>query len=93
MENPTVTNKPKRGRPSYEVAWPASNFTVNDVYQTLDGKLSAVSVQLKVNKAVERGQLRRVGVRRKVMGRPTIVYCPTANLTAAGSPDPDFDKK
>tara|TARA_R110000744_G_scaffold69933_1_gene141736 strand:+ start:252 stop:533 length:282 start_codon:yes stop_codon:yes gene_type:complete len=93
MENPTVTNKPKRGRPSYEVAWPASNFTVNDVYQTLDGKLSAVSVQLKVNKAVEKGQLERVGVKRKVMGRPTIVYRTTATRDKTGNPDPHFNEK
>lgn len=72
----TENNTPvkRRGRPPYNVSWPEETFTAKDVYQTLDGKLSAVSVQLKINKAVKSGELQRVGLNRQSMGRPTVVY-------------------
>jgi predicted ArsR family transcriptional regulator len=74
MNNENNTPVKRRGRPPYNVAWPEETFTAKDVYQTLDGKLSAVSVQLKINKAVKNGELQRVGQKRQSMGRPTIVY-------------------
>ena len=72
----TENNTPvkRRGRPPYSVAWPEEPFTAKDVYQTLNGKLSAVSVQLKINKAVKNGELQRVGLNRQSMGRPTVAY-------------------
>lgn len=72
----TENNTPvkRRGRPPYDVAWPEETFTAKDVYKNLDGRLSAVSVQLKINKAVKNGELQRVGQKRQSMGRPTIVY-------------------
>jgi hypothetical protein len=72
IENNTPVKR--RGRPPYNVAWPEETFTAKDVYQTLDGELSAVSVQLKINKAVKNGELQKVGQKRQSMGRPTIVY-------------------
>ena len=71
-ENNTPTKR--RGRPPYNVQWPEEKFTAKDVYQTLDGKLSAVSVQLKINRAVKSGELERIGQKRQSMGRPTVVY-------------------
>jgi len=93
MNTESKTQPKRRGRPPYQVLWPESNFTAKDVYSVLEGKLSAVSVQLKINKAVEKGQLERVGVKRKVMGRPTIVYRATTTRDKSGNPDPHFDEK
>ena len=74
MNNQTTKQSKRRGRPPYPLQWPTEKFTAKQLYKFLDGKLSAVSVQLKINKAVEKGELKRVGLNRKSMGRPTIVY-------------------
>ena len=74
MNDQTTKQSKRRGRPPYAVEWPAEQFTAKQMHELLGGKLSAVSVQLKINKAVSKGELERVGVKRKSMGRPTIVY-------------------
>lgn len=67
----------KRGRPSMSINWPNEEFTPKQLRETLIGSnvnLSNVSVQLKINKAVEEGVLAKAGVSRTSIGRPTVVY-------------------
>tara|TARA_B100001123_G_C15341658_1_gene1035247 strand:+ start:7833 stop:8081 length:249 start_codon:yes stop_codon:yes gene_type:complete len=74
MNNTTNTPR-KKGRPSFSVNWPENTFSVREVYTSLEGKLSPVSVQLKVNKAVADGKLQKVGTsKQQKMGRPTVIY-------------------
>lgn len=60
----TNTQTKRRGRPSLNIEWPENDFTVKDVQTELDSrsvKLSHVSIQLKINRAVEQGSIQRVG--------------------------------
>ena len=68
------TKLKKRGRPLFNVTWPNGSFSTKDVHKALDGKLSNVSVQLKINKAVSEGTLQKVGTSRQSTGRPTSLY-------------------
>jgi len=72
--NTENTHSKKRGRPLFNIAWPEGSFSAKDVFKTLDGKLSNVSVQLKINKAVSQGELTKVGTVKQSTGRPTSIY-------------------
>lgn len=70
-----ITNiKKKRGRPPVSVSWPDGVFTVKDVVNSEQNKLSGVSVQLKINKAVKNGALKVVGQMKSPSGRPRVQY-------------------
>jgi|TARA_Y100000356_G_C11222760_1_gene270114 predicted transcriptional regulator len=73
----TQTTAKKRGRPSMQIKWPEEEFTPKQLRETLmdsNVNLSNVSVQLKINKAVEEGVLTKAGVSRTSIGRPTVIY-------------------
>ena len=73
----TQTTAKKRGRPSMQIKWPEEEFTPKQLQETLmdsNVNLSNVSVQLKINKAVEEGVLTKAGVSRTSIGRPTVIY-------------------
>jgi response regulator of citrate/malate metabolism len=73
----TQTTAKKRGRPSMQIKWPEEEFTPKQLRETLmdsNVNLSNVSVQLKINKAVQEGVLAKAGVSRTSIGRPTVVY-------------------
>ena len=73
----TQTTAKKRGRPSMQIKWPEEEFTPKQLRETLmdsNVNLSNVSVQLKINKAVEEGVLAKAGVSKTSIGRPTVVY-------------------
>ena len=77
VTNNTQTTAKKRGRPSMQIKWPEEEFTPKQLRETLmdsNVNLSNVSVQLKINKAVEEGVLTKAGVSRTSIGRPTVVY-------------------
>ena len=77
VTNNTQTTAKKRGRPSMQIKWPEEEFTPKQLRETLmdsNVNLSNVSVQLKINKAVEEGVLAKAGVSRTSIGRPTVVY-------------------
>lgn len=70
----TTTITPRRvGRPEKTVAWPSGDFTINDLK---DLGMSRVSLQLKVQKAVNKHELHVVGNDKGVkrMGRPSTIY-------------------
>ena len=69
-----VTAKPRRGRPSFELSWPETEFTAEEVYNALDKKLSRVSVHAKINRAMANGELKMVGKIKPRTGRPKMVY-------------------
>tara|TARA_Y100001938_G_scaffold9468_1_gene11712 strand:- start:2941 stop:3240 length:300 start_codon:yes stop_codon:yes gene_type:complete len=66
--------KPKRGRPTFEVTWPKTEFTAEEVYKSLENKLSRVSVHAKINRAISSGELVTVGKIKPKTGRPKMVY-------------------
>ena len=73
----TQTTAKKRGRSSMQIKWPEEEFTPKQLRETLmdsNVNLSNVSVQLKINKAVEEGVLTKAGVSRTSIGRPTVIY-------------------
>jgi predicted ArsR family transcriptional regulator len=70
----TESNKPKRGRPSVAVTWPTTEFTAEEVYNSLERKLSRVSIHAKINKAIKSGQLVTCGKIKPRTGRPKTVY-------------------
>jgi hypothetical protein len=71
----TITNtKKKRGRPPVSVSWPDGVFTVKDVMDSGQYKLSGVSIQLKINKAVRAGVLKVTWRKKSPSGRPRIQY-------------------
>ena len=77
VTNNTQTTTKKRGRPSMQIKWPEEEFTPKQLRETLmdsNVNLSNVSVQLKINKAVEEGVLTKAGVSRTSIGRPTVIY-------------------
>ena len=77
VTNNTQTTAKKRGRPSMQIKWPEEEFTPKQLRETLmdsNVNLSNVSVQLKINKAVEEGVLTKAGVSRTSIGRPTVIY-------------------
>lgn len=70
----TESNKPKRGRPSVAVTWPITEFTAEEVHDSLERKLSRVSIHAKINKAIKSGQLIPCGKIKPRTGRPKTVY-------------------
>jgi predicted transcriptional regulator len=72
----TLTNR--RGRPATNIEWPEQQFTVDDLFTTLNGSLTKVAIQLKINKALEHGALVRVGTE-KGKGRPRVLYAKVTN--------------
>jgi len=76
--NTESTKQKKLGRPVFNVNWPEGSFSAKDVYKALEGKLSHVSVKLKINKAVSEGSLRKVEVVKQATGRPVSIYQKTA---------------
>ncbi len=64
----------KRGRPTVDVSWPNTEFTAEEVYNSLERKLSRVSVHAKINKAISEGLLVTVGKIKPRTGRPKMVY-------------------
>tara|TARA_B100000508_G_C11442406_1_gene269483 strand:+ start:499 stop:762 length:264 start_codon:yes stop_codon:yes gene_type:complete len=77
VTNTAQTTTKKRGRPSTKINWPEEEFTPKQLREHLmnsNVNLSNVSVQLKINKAVEDGVLTKAGVSRTSIGRPTVVY-------------------
>ena len=74
-----TTNKTKRGRPTINIQWPDSVFTVKDVLAATNGTVSNVTVQLRINKEVEKGILTKVGKSEKTNGRPRSTYLKIAN--------------
>ena len=72
--NTENTKQKKLGRPVFKVNWPEGSFSAKDVYKALDGKLSHVSVKLKINKAVEEGSLQKVETLKQATGRPVSIY-------------------
>ena len=66
--------KNRRGRPPVSVCWPEGTFTVKDVLNSEQNKLSGVSVQLKINKAITDGVLKVVGQKKSPTGRPRVQY-------------------
>ena len=72
--NTITDNKKKRGRPPVSVSWPDGVFTVKDVMNSGQYKLSGVSIQLKINKAVRTGVLKVTGQKKSPSGRPRVQY-------------------
>tara|TARA_Y100001973_G_C4914850_1_gene193609 strand:- start:79 stop:348 length:270 start_codon:yes stop_codon:yes gene_type:complete len=73
----TTSVSKKRGRPATEIQWPSEEFTPKQLKEHLSNSnvnLSNVSVQLKINQAVDQGVLEKAGVTKKSLGRPTVVY-------------------
>ena len=82
-------NKPKRGRPSIDVSWPQNEFTAEEVYDSLERKLSRVSIHAKINKALRTGQLISVGKIKPRTGRPKTVYKVAPTQTQHDSATPE----
>ena len=72
-ENTDSTNS-KRGRPSVNVSWPTAHFTAQEIHDSLDKKISRVSVHAKINRAVDQGELEVCGKVKPKTGRPSVVY-------------------
>ena len=73
-EKESGARKKRRGRPSFEFPWPQAEFTAEQIYNSLENKLSRVSIHSKINKAVSRGELAKVGTIKPRTGRPKSVY-------------------
>ena len=69
-----MNDKKSKGRPNIKVKWPQNQFTAEEVYRSLEGSLSRVSVHAKINKAVSKGQLACVGKIKPKTGRPRMLY-------------------
>ena len=70
----TDTTSSKRGRPNVSVSWPEAPFTAQEVHNSLDKRISRVSVHAKINRAVTAGELEVVGKVKPKTGRPSVVY-------------------
>ena len=68
------SSKPKRGRPTFNVTWPQTEFTAEEVHKSLENRLSRVSVHAKINRAISAGELIAVGKIKPRTGRPKMVY-------------------
>ena len=66
--------KGKRGRPPFNIDWPSGEFTADEVYYSLNEKLSKVSIHAKIKNAVENGELVSVGKVQPKTGRPKSTY-------------------
>lgn len=68
-----VASSHKRGRPVIDINFPQGNFEIGDLAKSYN-TVSRVTLQLKVNKAVEVGKLKIVSVRQPKVGRPAKVF-------------------
>jgi len=87
MNNSLKINK-KTGRKKTHIEWPTSEFSVKDIESSLNAEnksLSAVSIQLKVNKAVEEGTLIRLEKTRPSGGCPSRIYKKTESIDISPS--------
>ena len=66
--------KKRRGKAPRMIQWPEGVFTADQVYQSIAGALSRVSVHTKINNAVDSGTLERVGTVKMQLGRPKVQY-------------------
>ncbi len=64
----------QKGRPSVDIPWPKGSFTAQEVFDSVQSKLSRVSVHSKINKAVSEGKLQIEGKKKPKNGRPRVVY-------------------
>ena len=69
-----MNTKKTKGRPPVVVKWPENQFTAEEIYEALEGKLSRVSIHAKINKAVSSGMLECIGKIKPKTGRPKILY-------------------
>ena len=70
----TNTENSKRGRPSVNVSWPEGAFTAQEIHNSLDRKISRVSVHAKINNAINKGELEVCGKVKPKTGRPSVVH-------------------
>ena len=70
----TTDGSTKRGRPSVAVSWPEAPFTAQEIHNSLDKKISRVSVHAKINNAIDKGELEVCGKVKPKTGRPSVVY-------------------
>lgn len=84
-DNYSKEEKPKRGRPAFNVSWPEAEFTAEEIYNALEKKLSRVSIHAKINKALKSGELSTVGKIKPRTGRPKMVYKRTTPETSIES--------
>jgi len=64
-ENESGTQKKRRGRPSFEFPWPQAEFTAEQIFNSLENKLSRVSIHSKINKKGYQGCLLGLNIARK----------------------------
>ena len=64
----------KRGKVPQLIDWPQGVFTAEQVHNTVANAMSRVSVHTKINKALEDGELTRVGKSKPSLGRPKVQY-------------------
>lgn len=58
----------RRGRKSYAITWPDGSFSVDDLLNRLSVKMSRVTVQNKINTAINEKHLRENGESEAVSG-------------------------
>ena len=78
----------KRGRKPVPVSWPDTEFTAEQIKNSLGTTLSRVSVHSKINKAVDDGFLTLVKKLQPKMGRPKCVYIKTSMHKREQQKDP-----
>ena len=64
----------QRGRPPVNIQWPDVVFTAQDVVDTQPMRVSRVTIHSKLNRAVDRGDLKVVGKIKTKNGRPRVTY-------------------
>lgn len=64
----------QRGRPPVDILWPNIAFTAQDVVDLQPKKVSRVTIHSKLNKAVDKGEIKIVGKLKKRNGRPRVSY-------------------
>ena len=64
----------RRGKASQLIEWPDGTFTAEQVHQTVASNMSRVSVHMKINRAIESGELKKVGKVKVSLGRPKVQY-------------------
>lgn len=69
MSNTTT----QKGRKGMVIDWPQQSFTIKQLKEREGDKISTVSIQLKINRAIADGILRQNG-NVKSKGRPSLCY-------------------
>lgn len=80
----------QRGRPPVDILWPNIAFTAQDVADLQQKKVSRVTIHSKLNKAVDKGELKIVGKLKKRNGRPRISYEKNSACVVPLTPDNTF---